>query len=150
MRNGTPHASDPTIKIVEPVKPQKILLVDDDSMVRSLCKTVLASNGFNVVTAANGEEGLAVYREHYKDICLVLSDVTMPVMDGIEMIRSMFELHSHSNVILMSGNFTNVDTEQVTRLCSMLPKPFTPAQLMKAVQHCLKYQREHYLLPQPA
>ena len=122
-----------------------ILIVDDEPIVQQICATVLRKHGFDPVITVNGTEGLETYRERYQEICLVLSDISMPLMDGIEMTRKMFEVYSHANVILMSGaNLSDLIPYEVKKLCSVIEKPFTPARLMEAVEKCLKYDEQRY------
>ncbi|MDP9169425.1 MAG: response regulator [Acidobacteriota bacterium] len=121
-----------------------ILIVDDEPIVLKICAMVLRRHGFELVLAGNGMEGLATYRQRHREICLVISDITMPVMDGIEMTRRLFEVYSHPNVILMSGaNLCDLIPDEVRKLCAVIAKPFTPARLMEAVNRCLKYHEEH-------
>jgi DNA-binding NtrC family response regulator len=122
-----------------------ILVVDDEPMVQNLCSAILRSRGFDALIESNGLDGLKAYRERHREICLVLSDVSMPFMGGVEMAREMFEVCSHANVILMSGgNLSDIVPADVRRLCSLIQKPFLPAQLMEAVMKCLKYDTEHH------
>ena len=58
----------------------RVLIVDDDGNNRLLLETLLKSRGFEVLSAVNGEEGLARARSHHPD--LIVSDILMPVMDG--------------------------------------------------------------------
>jgi DNA-binding NtrC family response regulator len=105
----------------------KILIVDDEPVVREVCKVILRSDGFEPLLAINGREGLETYQQRHQEICLVLSDIKMPVMNGIEMVREIFEVDAHANVILMSGaNLDELVPDQVRRLCSVINKPFTP------------------------
>jgi len=128
--------------LVEEPQKTEILIVDDEPTVRNVCAMVIRRSGYEPVIATDGIEGLNLFQERSDRICLVLSDVSMPQMDGIAMVRSIFSTHPHANVIIMSGQ--HVDTqipEEFHRLCSVLEKPFTPAQLMTAVKKCLDYDR---------
>ena len=117
-----------------------VLIVDDEPIVQKICETVLRKHGFEPILATNGAEGLETYRARYQEICLVLSDISMPHMNGIEMTRKMFEVHCHANVILMSGaNLVDLIPDDIAKLCSMIAKPFTPGRLIEAVKKCLKY-----------
>lgn len=123
----------------------KILIVDDEPVVRNLCAVILRNRDFDPIVTCNGLEALAVFREIPQEISLVISDVKMPLMGGIEMVRKLFEMRSDANVILMSGaNLHEVLPEEVSKLCAILQKPFSPVKLIEAVHKCLKYDAEHH------
>ena len=125
----------------------KILIVEDEPLIRDLCQAFLRSQGFDPIARSNGMEGLEAYRERHEEICLVLSDISMPVMNGIDMVRKIFEIESRSNVIMMSGhNLCHLIPDEVRRLCSVIEKPFTPKRLLEAVKKCLEYDKEHHPL----
>src|SRR5215217_3940736 len=67
--------------------PPRLLVVDDNAVNVDLLRTRLTANGYEVLTAADGEEALAVAREHHPD--LILLDVMMPKMDGIAVCRAL-------------------------------------------------------------
>ncbi len=79
----------------------QILVVDDDESIRRMLVAVLARDGFQTVAAADGEEGLALFRSQSPDI--VLMDIRMPGMSGIEAMRAMLELRPGVAVILMTA-----------------------------------------------
>jgi DNA-binding NtrC family response regulator len=122
----------------------KILIVEDEPEVRDICAAILRSNGFGVIVAVNGLEGLEAYQQRHEEICLVLSDISMPLMGGVEMTRKLFEMYSHVNVILMSGyGLSDILHDDLKRLCSVIDKPFTVGRLLGAVKECLEYDAEH-------
>jgi DNA-binding NtrC family response regulator len=126
----------------------KILIVDDESQVRDICALMLRHFGFDSIVAANGADGLQIYNERHEEICLVLSDVSMPQMGGIEMVRVLFDTHLHPNVIMMSGcNLSDLIPAEVKRLCSVIEKPFNAEQLIAAVKKCLNYEARHHPSP---
>jgi two-component system response regulator AtoC len=85
----------------------QILIVDDDESIRTLLAAVLAREGFQTVTARDGQEGLALFRATSPDI--VLMDIRMPGMSGIEAMRAMLELRPGAAVILMTA-YADLDT----------------------------------------
>jgi CheY-like chemotaxis protein len=74
----------------------KILIVEGQPEVRALCAKALSLHDFDYITETKGLDGLNTYRERHAEIGLVLSDVTMPVMGGIELARNLFEIDSHA------------------------------------------------------
>jgi DNA-binding NtrC family response regulator len=125
---------------------KKILLVDDEPLVSSICETVLRRHNFEPIVAGNGAEGLAIYRARHEEICLVLSDVSMPEMGGLEMVRRILETHAYANVILMSGyNPEHIVPADLRGVCSVIGKPFRAAGLIEAVKKCLKYDEDREL-----
>jgi len=84
-----------------------ILIVDDDESIRRMLAAVLAREGFQTVTAADGEEGLALFRSGSPDI--VLMDIRMPGRSGIEVMSDMLDLRPGAAVILMTA-YADLDT----------------------------------------
>ena len=117
----------------------KILVVDDEALVRSLCETVLRRNDFHPILAEDGLQGLELFREFQNEIALVLSDIKMPGMDGIAMVKQMFELKPRSKVILMSGFGPEYSSSpgDLSKVCLFIQKPFAPSQIISAVEDCL-------------
>jgi CheY-like chemotaxis protein len=122
---------------------QAILIVDDEPVVRNVCSALLQNYGFRRILAQNGQEGLQIYTEQHVNIALVLADVSMPVMDGIEMVQQILAIQPRSNVILMTGFLAEIRIpEDLQKTCGTLQKPFTPKSLLAAVNKSLKYEHE--------
>ena len=79
-----------------------VLLVDDEAGLTAVLAKRLASRGLTVKTAASGEEGLAVLREN-PDIALVVLDINMPGMDGLETLREMKTLRPDVEALILTG-----------------------------------------------
>ena len=97
-----------------------ILLVDDERIVLNVISTILRSAGHEVMTAANGLEGLAVFRSYQNMIELVITDLKMPEMDGFELIGRIRESRPLTKIICMSGFSEQECPQGVT----FLQKPF--------------------------
>jgi two-component system cell cycle sensor histidine kinase/response regulator CckA len=80
-----------------------ILLVDDESNIRTLARTMLERLGYRVLSAGNGQEAIRIYREKYRDIHCVLLDLSMPEMSGKEVFQKLRRLDPNVCVILSSG-----------------------------------------------
>ena len=121
-------------------KGEKILLVDDDNTVRRLSKVMLENYGYRVVTATNGLEGVSVFNQHEETICLVISDLDMPYMGGVEVMAALRRKRADLPVILISG--TEMTDAQLAELeeaklnserLGFLIKPYTVEGLIREV-----------------
>ena len=123
----------------------KILVVEDEEVVRAVCVRTLRKHGFEAIVAPDGAAGLEIYKQRRDEICLVLSDVKMPVRSGVEMFRDILKIDPEANVILMSGySMSELVPDDLRKLCSLVSKPFTADQLIEAVKKCLKYEQQHH------
>jgi two-component system chemotaxis response regulator CheY len=114
---------------------KKILIVDDSSSVRTVARMALREKGYDVVEAGNGQEALQVLQS---DRChLVISDVNMPVMDGITLLK---EIKANPNYkftpVIMLTTEAGEDKKQEGRAAgakAWITKPFQPQLLVDAV-----------------
>jgi CheY-like chemotaxis protein len=111
-----------------------VLVVDDEAVLRGLLARTLADAGFEVLQADNGKTALEVARGSAVPVSLVISDISMPVMDGLELSRRFRSLYPSVPILLISGNprwagpdQSILDGEQILR------KPFTVSSLLTAV-----------------
>jgi two-component system, OmpR family, phosphate regulon sensor histidine kinase PhoR len=107
----------------------QVLVVDDEKSIRDGSQRILARMGFTVFTAKNGEEGLDVLDR--QEISIVLLDLKMPGIDGMEVLRRIREINSKILVIVITG-FATLETaiEAMKRgAYDFIPKPFEPDQL---------------------
>ncbi len=109
-----------------------ILLAEDDIGVQYFVWKLLRSRGFIVINTADGETGLRHSRQH-RTIDLLVTDVVMPGMDGLELYRRVAAEHPGIKVLLMSGAGPGTEDAESSGL-PFLRKPFTPAALLTAVE----------------
>lgn len=125
--------------------PIAVLLIDDDEKVLSRVQEVLRRAGCLVDTAASGAEGLArLERQNYD---LVFTDLMMPEMDGIEVVRRVLAQKPDTGVVMLTG-FATVDTAvEAMKLGALdyIQKPFTPSELEAFTQAALKKKRERQI-----
>lgn len=117
-----------------------ILLAEDEDQIREITKTFLEMFGFTVLEAANGKEALDLYQKSASDICLVLTDVGMPVMDGYALINALKQLNPLVPIIISSG-FGDADI--ATRIghddiAGLVNKPYTSDKLSKVLKAVLE------------
>ncbi|AFV00831.1 response regulator [Simiduia agarivorans] len=93
---------------------RRLLIIDDDAIVRQSIVMYLVDSGFHVVEAANGQEGLNLFSELTPD--LVLTDLRMPGMDGLQVLRAIHEFSPETPVIVVSGAGVVTDVVEALRL----------------------------------
>jgi CheY-like chemotaxis protein len=108
--------------------PRTVLVVDDEEGIRQIARRVLESKGYRVILAADGPAALAVEATYDGPIDLLLTDMTMPGMDGHELARQLSVRRPDVRVLLMTG-YADEPRDEATRM----QKPFTPIQLAEAV-----------------
>lgn len=120
---------------------QNILIVDDEQSIRDSLTGILQDEGFNPVTAANGEEALARLREDKPD--LILLDIWMPGMDGLETLTKIRDHFPEQLVIMMSGHGTIETAVRATKLGAhdFIEKPLSLEKLLLIIQNALKLTR---------
>jgi CheY-like chemotaxis protein len=109
----------------------RILVVDDDKAVRLLLRAVLERRGYSVVEAENGAEGLQCYRAAPAD--LVITDIQMPVMDGLQMIAELRGAFPTAKIIAISGEKGRLAAAQTFSQCTF-EKPLCMEGFLDAVQ----------------
>jgi len=114
-----------------------ILIVDDEAQIRASVSGVLADEGFRVLEADNGRTALAAIAAEQPR--LVLLDIWMPEIDGIELLRQIQERHPGTRVIVISGH-GNIETAvRATQLGAVdfIEKPFSLDRLLERVARAL-------------
>lgn len=119
----------------------KILLVDDEELLREGVQEMLEMQGFSVISAANGELALACVKE--QDIDLIITDLVMPKMDGIDFVQQLRMINPDVPVIVVSGSTRNImqrygiETIQVPGADASLSKPFKSVDLIAQIRDLL-------------
>ena len=116
-----------------------ILVVDDEESFRQIYEHGLVSFGYRVFTAEDGNEALAVYKRHQSEIDLVVSDLSMPKMNGEELIVKLLALNPSVKTILATGAIDLKAKEEFLRLGvrDILMKPFLLDEIMSSVRKVL-------------
>lgn len=116
---------------------KNILVIDDEEIVRISCRRALVPEGFNVEVARDGLEGLRLLKEKPYD--LILIDLKMPNMDGMEVLENILAMRPDAKVIIITG-YSAVETAvKAIKMGAFnyLEKPFTPDSLLEAVREAL-------------
>jgi two-component system cell cycle sensor histidine kinase/response regulator CckA len=116
-----------------------ILVVDDEENIRNVAEATLAKFGYRTLTAVDGTDALAVYAQQRKDIAAVLTDMSMPYMDGAALIRALKKMDEEIKIIAMSGLTSEGTTAELTSLKvnAFLSKPFSAETLLKTLSNVI-------------
>lgn len=116
-----------------------VLVIDDDNLVRGLLVRALTGARYTVIEAADGMEGLALARSQSVDV--VVTDLVMPVQEGVETIMTLRKERPKLPIIAISGGVTNsglyLDIAGKIGARRILAKPFTPKELLQLIEQVL-------------
>ena len=118
----------------------RILLVEDEEVVREMVRAILVEKGYYVLEAGNGEQALQLAAQHKGPIDLILTDVVMPKMGGRQMAETIIRSRPKTRVLFMSG-YTDDAIVHHGVLAEGIPfieKPFTPHSLVLRVREVIE------------
>lgn len=120
------------------MKKDRILLVEDDSTLSFIIEDALKREGFEVLTASNGERGLEMFQKDHPD--LVIADVMMPKMDGFDMVRQIRRISSQVPVLFLTARTSIDDVVKGFELGAndYLRKPFQILELLVRIKALLR------------
>jgi two-component system phosphate regulon sensor histidine kinase PhoR len=118
----------------------KILVIDDEQIMRDGCARILSKNGCSVLTAENGGVGLAKLQESPKEMDIILLDLMMPGMSGMEVLEKIQALDDTLLIIIITGYATVASAVEAMKkgAYDFIAKPFTPDQLRIVVKRALE------------
>jgi len=129
---------------------ERVLLVEDEDLLRAVMANALRQHGYSVLEASDGEEALEVFGESGKDIDLVLSDIGLPKLSGIELFRRLKERSPGLVEILATGY---IEPEDRSRLLgegvkAFIEKPYEISKVLSAVRSILDFEARTEKVPQ--
>ncbi len=118
---------------------EKILIIEDEEMLRDLAREVLASKGYEVITAVDGEEGINVFTKNQHDIKLVVSDLGLPKLSGKDVLKKVKSINPAVKFIVATGFIDPEEKSDIFRsgASDIVPKPYTPKDLSMKVREVL-------------
>ncbi len=121
-----------------------VLIVEDEFILRSITESILSDLGYSVMTAENGETGLDVFSRNFNQIDVVLMDIVMPVMGGVEALKFFKQIDSSVVVYLISGNIENFKIDEVMSYgaSGILQKPVAITELSRVVSEGVIHKDE--------
>ncbi len=140
--------SVPDAPVIAPPDPcprstETILLVEDEPAVRRLARRALEAQGFQIIEAASGAEALEICATRVAELDMLLTDIVMPGMSGVELASRLTAIDPSLRVLYMSGYTEDALGQRgvLSPETAFLPKPFTPASLVDAVRDVLDKAR---------
>jgi two-component system, chemotaxis family, chemotaxis protein CheY len=116
-----------------------ILTVDDSPSMRRMVAETLKNAGYEVISAEHGQAAVAVARDN--DVQLVITDINMPVMDGVELVRSLRAMQKYSSTPILALTTERDDVKQAVKdagATGWIAKPFNPDKLIALIDKFLR------------
>ena len=116
----------------------KVLIVEDDNAMAQMCAKLIRRHGHTVLIASSGQDALAMVREA-GDIDVVISDVQMPHMNGVQLLARLHEIDATLPIILMTGYAHLLNPSQALALgaADYIMKPFEPETLIGSLERAM-------------
>ena len=126
-------------------KPIKVLVVDDEKGIRFLLSEALLHRGFEVSLARDGQESLEKLEKNHFD--LVITDINMPRLDGVSMLKSMHETGREEKIIIMTGNPSDqrLMDKGLPKVVTHLHKPFGMEKFLNVVMGATTNNKDNAL-----
>jgi two-component system, cell cycle sensor histidine kinase and response regulator CckA len=119
-----------------------VLVVDDEDGIRSVARRILERYGYRVLLASDGTEGLALHERHRDEIAVVLTDLSMPTMDGATMIDELRSRDPDLRVVASSGILESdlVDRARASGVSGFIEKPYPAGELLQVIRKAISVE----------
>ncbi len=116
-----------------------ILVVDDEESIARITKMILEKNNYRVISASDGPEALAIFAQQMQSIRLVLTDLSMPFMDGMVLARALKKMKPDVSIIASTGQGEGANDSELEALgiAGLLTKPYDTGKLLQTLRHAL-------------
>ncbi|MBL8187739.1 MAG: PAS domain S-box protein [Acidobacteria bacterium] len=120
-----------------------VLVIDDEAAIREMTRAVLEAGGYRVLIADNGATALSLFADHRQEIHMVITDLMMPIMDGITTIRALRKISSGIPIIATCGLTASANTAELNTLGieTLLEKPYNAETLLAAITRSLNHPK---------
>jgi PAS domain S-box-containing protein len=118
---------------------ETVLIIEDEEMLRSLAKGILVSKGYTVLTAEDGMQGVELYRNHQKEIAVVLSDIGLPILGGHDVFRNIRAINPKAKIIFASGYFDPETKSEMFKagLKNFIQKPYMHDEVLRKIREAI-------------
>ena len=119
---------------------ETVLVVEDEEMLRYVLTEILSNEGYTVIVARNGEEAVEKYKQHKDEIALVLSDVGLPKMSGIDLYKKLMQIDPYIKIILASGFIDPVLVSELYKkgIKEIIRKPYDSVDVLQRVRAAIR------------
>jgi CheY-like chemotaxis protein len=118
---------------------ETILVIDDEAFLRDLAEDMLTTNGYQVITAVSGEEGLELYKQHHEYVKLIILDLIMPGMGGKQCLVEILNIDPKAKILISSG-YALDEPENDNKLMQargFIHKPYNFRQMLQTIRHVI-------------
>ena len=121
---------------------ETLLIVENETAIRNLLQMALRKNGYTVLAAESAREALEIVRGHAGAIDLLITDVVMPDMNGLELVRALATIRPETRTLFMSGYMDDAlgDHGVLPSQANFIQKPFSPRVIAQKVRDILDGQ----------
>jgi two-component system, cell cycle sensor histidine kinase and response regulator CckA len=129
--------------VYERASGETILLVDDEEPIRETTKIILEDHGYRVITANDGSEAIEAYSRNKATVKVILTDMMMPHLDGLEMVEGLLAIEPNATIIAMTGvpGSNEQKSARQVGITAVLQKPYTEDKLLKVLNEALRQKR---------
>jgi two-component system, cell cycle sensor histidine kinase and response regulator CckA len=118
---------------------EKILIVEDELELLELLRSLLESSGYRVLTAKDGAQAIDLFEQNSEDLSLVISDIELPHLGGLDAIKRMKQTNANVRLVLASGYvYPEIKTKlELVGVDAFLPKPYVPEEILEMIRGVL-------------
>lgn len=113
-----------------------ILIAEDEPVVRNMIRAIIQRAGYSFLVAADGDEAMVLSQAYPDEIHLLLTDIKMPRMNGLDLANKMVETRPEVRILVMSGEVSN-EIRKANLVLPFLRKPFTPRPFLEKLQEVM-------------
>ena len=134
------EATEAVVSKIPPKETKSILIAEDDQLVRNVVMGMLKYLGYHTIGAPDGYEALEIFKAQHAEIGMVISDLVMPRLGGLELAKEILTIDPTAKVVIMTGYFQeDIDVDpDALGLSGWLEKPMTAERLRQVADPLMK------------
>jgi CheY-like chemotaxis protein len=135
----SPPTRSDVSKKTSPAGTETVLVVEDEPQLRNLLEIILQDLGYRVASASNGHEGIELFKKHEDEFAIVVTDLDMPGMNGLDVATILSQRKPSTKIIVTSGYLDTSTRDQARQrgVAKIIQKPYDPDDLARAIRELL-------------